>query len=401
MPRRFLTLFPRLKQQYLAKDVGSIPYHLAQSYGWSSSVAYLAEEEGHCIQAASYQEHVQIITMGTRKSTVSNALTILRFLIRNSRSIDVLNLYHESLNSILFGVIYKLCNPNGVVYIKLDVGKPFLEKYRRERDTFYGRIWQYFRYRLSAFSVALYSAETQWAYSILARDEYFAGRIMLLANGICFQDFDYGTVGGDKENIILYVGNIGAYAKNCELLVEAVADLNNHILENWKLYLVGPTVNADCYETGEFHADDGFNCFLEDLYQKQPLMKNVVVMPGQIDDRRVLSEIYSKAKIFCMPSRYESFGFVLLEAMYFSNYLISTDLPLIADLMGKGAVGRVVPTDDRSEITAAIENSIDEWDRSIACRLHGNRKIVVENYDWTEITGLLDTRLQQLMNNGK
>lgn len=399
MARVFLTLFPRLKPQYLCKDVGAIPYHLAQSYGWSSAIAYL-EDEGQPVDNAGYREKVQLISMGRRGNIMRNALSVLRFLVGNSRKYDVLNLYHESFTSVFFGIVYKLCNPKGFVYIKLDVGTPFMEQYRDDRKTFFGKIRQRIRYLLSLSCVGLYSAETSWAYRLLAHDQYFAGRIMQLTNGIGVGELESDLSVDRKENIILYVGNIGAYAKNCELLVEAVSSLKTTILENWKLYLVGQVVNADCYETGVFTGDDGFNRFLDDVYQRHPVMKNVVVLPGQINDRRLLAELYGKAKIFCLPSRYESFGFVLLEAMYFGNYVISTNVPLIADLVGKGAVGRVVATEDRDAMAVAIESAIAEWDEHIADKLHLNRNIVLEHYDWTAITGALDMQLHQLMADG-
>ena len=66
-------------------------------------------------------------------------------------------------------------------------------------------------------------------------------------------------------------------------------------LSNWKLKLIGPI-------------EEEFKEYINNFYNENPNLKNIVEFTGPIYDRKQLADEYNKAKIFCLTSRYESFG---------------------------------------------------------------------------------------------
>lgn len=66
------------------------------------------------------------------------------------------------------------------------------------------------------------------------------------------------------------------------------------------------------------------------------------------------------AAVLVLPSDYEGFGNVLVEAMACGTQVIATDCPHgPAEILGNGQFGQVVPMDDPSALEAAIHNCLD------------------------------------------
>ena len=63
-------------------------------------------------------------------------------------------------------------------------------------------------------------------------------------------------------------------------------------------------------------------------------------------EQKYLSGIYKCADIFLLPTEYEIFGMVLLEAMYYKNIVITTDNGGSSTLIENGINGYVCDTDD-------------------------------------------------------
>ncbi len=59
--------------------------------------------------------------------------------------------------------------------------------------------------------------------------------------------------------------------------------------------------------------------------------------------------------MFALPSRYESFGYVTLEAMVLGRPVVSTDITGSRDLVVPGETGYLVPRGDAAAFTDALE----------------------------------------------
>jgi glycosyltransferase involved in cell wall biosynthesis len=114
-----------------------------------------------------------------------------------------------------------------------------------------------------------------------------------------------------KQKIILFIGRL-CYDKGIDLLLNAYLELENSILQNWKLYVFG----------GIEAADKSIKNFI-----KQNTNSNIIFYDFQTQDR-ILNEIVDKDIIFILPSRKEPYGVVVQE-------MVSAGLPIItSDICG-------------------------------------------------------------------
>lgn len=87
---------------------------------------------------------------------------------------------------------------------------------------------------------------------------------------------------------------------------------------------------------------------------------------GRVEDARLRS-LYAGADVFVAPSRYESFGLVLLEAMMFGVAVVASDVGGMPEIVEDGRSGLLVPPGDPAALLAALERVLS--DRSLRGRL--------------------------------
>lgn len=94
-------------------------------------------------------------------------------------------------------------------------------------------------------------------------------------------------------------------------MLEAFAKIAGKV-PSWKLKLAGrieENMNIAC-----------------DFYAKYPDLKERVIFSGEVRDRKELLNLYADAKVFAFPSRYESFGIALTEAMMQGCFAVVSDI---------------------------------------------------------------------------
>jgi len=381
--KRFLTVFNDFEAVHLHKDVGAVPYHLATVCGWRSSLAFFEKREGTAGELArtAYGNAVSLVSLGAWGGRVRNAVRIVKFLATHGKEYDAVNFYHDGVATHLYALLFKFVRPGGVVYLKLDMSHLELQRILEMETKAVPRALRRLKQVLSSSAVDVYTAETAYTCGRLAGTDYFRGRLHFLPNGFTLDgnDDSQGVFPG-KENIILTVGRLGDPAKYNEVLVDAAAALDPKVLGGWKIYFVGPVVR------------EGFRSYAEEAVRRNPHLRSVFVFTGNIEERDKLYQIYRRSRILCMTSRWESFGFVYLEAMYFGNYVISSDLPAPRELTRDGTFGSLFPVGDSrrlSELLAdAITGTVD-----IAGKGLESRRIVMERYDGRIISKDLDRLL--------
>jgi glycosyltransferase involved in cell wall biosynthesis len=67
-------------------------------------------------------------------------------------------------------------------------------------------------------------------------------------------------------------------------------------------------------------------------------------------DRDRLLSAYACADVFCLPTRFEPFGIVFLEAMYFGLPCVGTNAWAVPEMITDGVTGFLVPIDDPREL---------------------------------------------------
>lgn len=96
---------------------------------------------------------------------------------------------------------------------------------------------------------------------------------------------------------------------------------------------------------------------------------------------------YTKAGVFCMPTRYEPFGIVFLEAMMHRLPVVATNLAAIPDFVTHGENGFLVHPDDVEGLAGHLVQLLGN---PALCREMGARSYeVARNYTWDRTASVM------------
>ena len=377
----FVTVFTETENFHLVKDVGQLPYFMYKTEGYDATLI-------------SYKNNVEYPFIdqevnGLKLNFIPNKgrflyfeLGVLYYLFNNSKSIDVLNLFHFKKDNILYLLIYKLVNPKGKAYIKLDMDILFFKNY----NAFLFSNYSLKNFILKALTswifklTDLFSVETDQAKDYLLNVyPELEHKLICIPNGVdnLYLDQEIPVKPFiEKENIILTVGRIGTEQKNTELLLDALKITD---LKDWKVYILGPI-------------EERFKKKIADFYREYPQLENKVIFTGNITNRKELFDWYNRAKIFCLTSRWESFGIVFTEALYFGNYLITSPISSAAYITNNGKYGTVAKAHTQ-EFSNAIQNSIEPGFLS-SQRYTEIKSFSKENFTWPVIVKKLADKIK-------
>lgn len=313
---------------------------------------------------------------------------VYKYLKENSKNIDVLNLFHFTTENIFYSLLYKIKNPKGKIYLKLDINVPFYEscKYFFNANVmlpFIKRdLIQKILYPLFFKIVNTISAESAYGLNYFkSRFNVPENKLILIPNGIDDDLIKSKNIKpltfAKKENILITVGKIGSAEKNNKMLLDALANVD---LKNWKIYFIGSITND-------------FKPEIESFYNKNPGLINAVVFTGRINEPEKLYDYYNRAKIFCLTSINEGFPLAACEAAYFGNYLILTStIKCFNELTDNGKYGNSVLTDDYSTLSKNIQNLIDN-ESVLERSCQGMMNYAKTTLTWQSIIPLLQQRL--------
>lgn len=320
---------------HLKKDPGLFPIYISREYEIPFEIVSTCTNIKKKT-TESINENGTLIKFPTLKKRVISLkdprrlfflLPLIKYIWKNRKNKVRYILFHATDNTLTLAFFIKLFSPSSKIWLKLDASCKNLEAVCdliKKRNTFKQKL-------ISNRYIALYSkiniitAETHATFSILKNDSFFSTRnIELIPNGIEFIPNDTNF---EKENIILSVARFGSPEKNTELFLSAISKLD---LKDWTVYCVGTIENT-------------FKTFLEDYFTKNSVLKNKIIFVGNINDKRTLNSYYSKAKVFVLPSRFESFGIATLEAAAFGDYLILTEVGAAKDFVKNNKYGIILP----------------------------------------------------------
>lgn len=330
--QKFVTLFAECEDVHLKKDVGMIPYVLGKHFQYDSSIACFGKAEDYpsLQKELSGLKHIELT-----KKFGSQQLGVLSFLWKNAAQIGVLNVYHMNLKKGLFwGWFYKLRNKKGCVYLKLDMGEEGIGLLQTDSN-----IKKSIKNRFLN-SIDYVSAESHYIISKL--ENLWHRKVEYVPNG--FYDFENQkeNITVEKEKIILTVGRLGTKPKATEILLEAFAN-SEYAKKEYKLRLVGPI-------------EKEFESYIEEYFKRYPELKNVVEFTGPINDPVQLKHEYEKAAIFCLPSRWESFGIVLVEALCNGCFIcVSDGVAPCKDVTCDEKYGKIFAKDDAKALATCLD----------------------------------------------
>jgi D-inositol-3-phosphate glycosyltransferase len=100
-------------------------------------------------------------------------------------------------------------------------------------------------------------------------------------------------------------------------------------------------------------------------------------------DQDILPDYYAAAEMVVMPSHYESFGMVALEAMAMGTPVIASEVGGLAFLIQDGRNGFLVPSRDPEALAERIFTLLN--DASCRAQLGQQAREHAKAYDWSHI----------------
>lgn len=140
---------------------------------------------------------------------------------------------------------------------------------------------------------------------------------------------------------VLAIGRL-TYQKGFDLLLKAWIDVHEQ-LPDWKLIIVGEGEDRDQ---------------LESFINVNNLSSNVTLVGNTAN----IDSYYSNAEIFCLSSRYEGFGMVLVEALAFGLPIVSFDCELGPAEILEGTGSILVPGEDTKQLAYSLIHLIKNKD---------------------------------------
>jgi glycosyltransferase involved in cell wall biosynthesis len=89
--------------------------------------------------------------------------------------------------------------------------------------------------------------------------------------------------------------------------------------------------------------------------------RGTVQFLGKVSDAQ-LDQCYAECDIFVAPSRYESFGLILVEAMRHGKAVVACDIGGMREVVTNGETGLLVRPEDTDALAAAIGGLADDKD---------------------------------------
>lgn len=188
---------------------------------------------------------------------------------------------------------------------------------------------------------------------------------------------------------IMFVGRIEPL-KGIDTLIQAAAILRDHhpeMMENVSFTIVGGDPWAESLD--------------DEMARLQTLSRELGVtdIVGFIGSKNqnMLPKYYAAAEIVVMPSHYESFGLVALEAMAMGTPVIASEVGGLAHLVRDGETGFHIPPRDPD--TLANRLCVLLSDQALRDKFGEQARTYAGRYDWSiiacQIYGLYQTLKQQ------
>ncbi len=108
----------------LVKDMGMIPYKLYENYGCNSTVVTFKNGEYPYLNKEVKGLNIEFVENKFNSYTIDGGL----YLLKNSKKIDFLQIFHVTLSSFVYAYIYKHIQKKGKLYLKLDSSHKLVER---------------------------------------------------------------------------------------------------------------------------------------------------------------------------------------------------------------------------------------------------------------------------------
>ncbi|UCE36400.1 MAG: glycosyltransferase family 4 protein [Thermoplasmata archaeon] len=199
---------------------------------------------------------------------------------------------------------------------------------------------------------------------VIVPDSVDVSRFDGLAEGIFKKKY------GIHYDFVLFVGRL-AKNKGLEYLVGAMPDILNDF-PNTKLVLIGE--------------DEGMHNKLIGHAKELGIEHNILFL-GMLDDNEV-SEAFLDCSVFVLPSEFEAFGIVLIEAMAAGKPTVATRVGGVPYVVEEGKTTTLVDYADSNQLAVAICDLLLNEKKRISFGRSG-RKLVENNFTIEKVVNRL------------
>jgi starch synthase len=116
---------------------------------------------------------------------------------------------------------------------------------------------------------------------------------------------------------------------------------------------------------------------------------------GRVRDRARIAQLYRRAAVFCVPSLFDPFPLVLLEAMAFGVPAVTTRQSGTPEMMTDGATGLLVEPGDAEALAAALIESLTDVEAAEA-RAAAARRDLQRRFTWDAVVDRMAPALEAL-----
>jgi glycosyltransferase involved in cell wall biosynthesis len=120
---------------------------------------------------------------------------------------------------------------------------------------------------------------------------------------------------------------------------------------------------------------------------------------GKVRDRQELANLYRRARAFCLPSLYEPYGLVLIEAMAHGIPCVGSAVQSIPEILDQGGAGLVVPPGDVTELAEALIRLLTDDELAGSLAANGPRW-VAECLTWDHVAARIAAVLNECPTDG-
>ncbi len=206
-------------------------------------------------------------------------------------------------------------------------------------------------------------------------------KIRIIPNGIDFSRFEEIPRGKrfreryripDTARVVLYTGRL-AVNKGLQYLMEAAPAILKEFPDT-VFVLAGD--------------DQGMGEKLKNLAKKNGVAGNVI-FTGHIDDDSLFTDAYGACDVFVLPSEYEAFGIVLLEAMACKKPCVGTRVGGVPEVIEEDKTGILVEYADSTALAESITLLLGDREKSEQFGERG-RSRVRDFFTWESIVDQIE-----------
>ncbi|MEM3638106.1 MAG: glycosyltransferase family 4 protein [Conexivisphaerales archaeon] len=213
--------------------------------------------------------------------------------------------------------------------------------------------------------IALTGHERMYLISIGISEE----KITVIPNGVDLNELEpIKALSTKHPRTIVFAGRLDVQQKGLDILLEALSLLVRKGHNDVTLYLAGPEVKHSY-------------SFIQKLCSRYGLNQNVRILG--VLKRTSLLRLIANSEILVLPSRFEPFGIVILEAMVLGTPVVASSVGGIPEILGDGRFGMLVEPGDPASLAEAIDELLANTKKAESFSKAASEE--VKKYTWDRI----------------